>query len=155
VWNNTRPSATIDGPREEQIGWICCGQPSVCGSTPSFAVSDGATALGNPAMPAPSLREKAAIIVGSSARCCSFATTVIYVDRQVLGILAPGLKKEFGWTNTNYSFIVNFLRLGLRHRLFLGSGGSWTGSASGRVFVAVFSIWSVTSLANGLIGPLV
>src|SRR5436309_13964190 len=34
-----------------------------------------------------------------------FATTVNYVDRGVLGVLAPTLEKEIGWTNTEYGDI--------------------------------------------------
>src|SRR5216110_2735064 len=35
-----------------------------------------------------------------------FATTINYVDRQVLGILAPDLQKEIGWSELDYSRIV-------------------------------------------------
>src|SRR6476660_8539208 len=35
-----------------------------------------------------------------------FATTINYVDRQVLGILAPDLQKEVGWTELDYGRIV-------------------------------------------------
>ena len=35
-----------------------------------------------------------------------FATTINYIDRQVFGILAPEMKKIFGWTDTNYTAIV-------------------------------------------------
>jgi ACS family hexuronate transporter-like MFS transporter len=34
-----------------------------------------------------------------------FATTINYVDRGVLGVLAPGLKTEIGWTDTEYGDI--------------------------------------------------
>jgi ACS family hexuronate transporter-like MFS transporter len=34
-----------------------------------------------------------------------FATTVNYVDRSVLGVLAPTLKQKIGWTDTNYGDI--------------------------------------------------
>src|SRR4051812_12401533 len=36
-----------------------------------------------------------------------FATTVNYLDRQVLSLLAPDLSKEFGWTNTDYANITS------------------------------------------------
>src|ERR1700704_3222387 len=32
-----------------------------------------------------------------------FATTVNYLDRQVLRLLAPALSKEFGWSNSDYA----------------------------------------------------
>jgi MFS transporter, ACS family, hexuronate transporter len=35
-----------------------------------------------------------------------FATTINYLDRQVLGLLKPVLEKEFHWTETDYSYIV-------------------------------------------------
>ncbi|HEX3072200.1 MAG TPA: MFS transporter, partial [Ignavibacteriales bacterium] len=35
-----------------------------------------------------------------------FATTINYIDRQVLGILAPVLEKEIGWTEVEYGYIV-------------------------------------------------
>src|SRR6188768_2658850 len=34
------------------------------------------------------------------------ATTINYIDRQVLGILAPDLQKEIGWTELDYGRIV-------------------------------------------------
>jgi len=83
-----------------------------------------------------------------------FATTVIYVDRQVLGILAPGLRSEFGWTNTDYSFIVNsfVLAYAIGYSL-VGRMMDVIGERKG--FILVFGLWSVLSLAHGLIGPLV
>ena len=35
-----------------------------------------------------------------------FATTINYLDRQVLSILAPKLQGEFGWTEVDYGNIV-------------------------------------------------
>jgi len=35
-----------------------------------------------------------------------FATTVNYLDRQVLSLLAPQLSKEFNWSNTDYANIT-------------------------------------------------
>lgn len=35
-----------------------------------------------------------------------FATTINYLDRQVLGLLKPVLEKEFGWSEMDYSYIV-------------------------------------------------
>ncbi|MGM3223697.1 MFS transporter [Dickeya zeae] len=36
-----------------------------------------------------------------------FATTVNYMDRQILGLLAPMLQKDIGWTEIEYSWLVN------------------------------------------------
>lgn len=35
------------------------------------------------------------------------ATTINYMDRQILGLLAPMLQKDIGWTQMEYSWIVN------------------------------------------------
>jgi ACS family hexuronate transporter-like MFS transporter len=35
-----------------------------------------------------------------------FATTINYLDRQVLSLLAPSLSKEFGWSNSDYADIA-------------------------------------------------
>jgi ACS family hexuronate transporter-like MFS transporter len=35
-----------------------------------------------------------------------FATTINYIDRQILGVLAPFLQKDLNWSETDYSFIV-------------------------------------------------
>src|SRR6202000_1824 len=41
-----------------------------------------------------------------------FASTVInYIDRQTLSLLAPFLKREHGWTNTDYANIVVAFRV--------------------------------------------
>ena len=34
------------------------------------------------------------------------ATTINYIDRQVLGILAPILQREIGWSEVEYGYIV-------------------------------------------------
>lgn len=35
-----------------------------------------------------------------------FATTINYIDRQVIGLLKPTLEKEFNWTEIDYGYIV-------------------------------------------------
>jgi ACS family hexuronate transporter-like MFS transporter len=35
-----------------------------------------------------------------------FATTINYIDRQVLGILAPELQKLYGWDEADYGYII-------------------------------------------------
>ena len=41
-----------------------------------------------------------------------FASTVInYIDRQTLSNLAPFLKQDYGWTNTDYAYLVIAFRI--------------------------------------------
>jgi len=35
-----------------------------------------------------------------------FTTTINYIDRQILGILAPELQKIIGWSESEYGYIV-------------------------------------------------
>ena len=44
-----------------------------------------------------------------------FATTINYMDRQVLGILAPTLEKEIGWNEVEYARIVMAFQAGGPH----------------------------------------
>ena len=39
------------------------------------------------------------------------STVVNYLDRQTLSVLAPVLKSEYRWTNTDYSFVIIAFRV--------------------------------------------
>src|SRR5690606_16181821 len=62
------------------------------------------------AVSAPTVPVAAATRVGRYRwRVCAMllaATTINYVDRQVLGVLAPFLQQEIGWTEIGYGYIV-------------------------------------------------
>jgi MFS transporter, ACS family, hexuronate transporter len=83
-----------------------------------------------------------------------FATTINYVDREVLGLLAPRLTKEFAWTERHYSFIVNAFTLAYAVSYTLaGRLMDWIGERKG--FALAVALWSVAAMAHGLISPLV
>src|SRR5665647_475538 len=50
-----------------------------------------------------------------------FATTINYMDRQVLGILAPTLQKEIGWSEAQYGAIISWFTLAYAFG-YLGAG---------------------------------
>src|SRR5437763_15712570 len=82
-----------------------------------------------------------------------FASTVInYLDRQTLSTLAPYLKKEYGWTNTDYADLIIAFRLAysvgqtLCGRL-LDRIGTRRGLTISVLFYSVVSM--LTSLATG------
>src|SRR6476620_7801291 len=50
-----------------------------------------------------------------------FATTINYLDRQVLGILAPTLQRELNWSETDYSAVVSWFTAAYALG-FLGAG---------------------------------
>ena len=79
-----------------------------------------------------------------------FATTINYIDRQVLGILAPTLAREIGWTETDYGDIVSWFSFAYALG-FLGAGpDAWTGSATRQGFAASIVAWSLAAMAHAL-----
>ena len=82
------------------------------------------------------------------------ATTIIYVDRQVWGILAPDLTKEFHWSESDYSFIVNAFTLAYAIGYTLG-GRMMDLVGVRKGFILVFCLWSVAEMMHILVYPLV
>src|SRR5216684_7083125 len=83
-----------------------------------------------------------------------FASTVInYIDRQTLNVLAPYLKAEYHWTNTDFASIVVAFRLAYAFMQFLG-GRVIDALGTRRGLMIAVSWYSamamLTSLAGGL-----
>ena len=82
------------------------------------------------------------------------ASTIInYIDRQTLSLLAPYLKIEYHWTNTDYANIVIAFRVAysLGQTVFgrvMDRIGTRQGLSLTVIFYSFISI--LTSLANGL-----
>ena len=79
-----------------------------------------------------------------------FATTVNYLDRQVLGILAPVLQKSIGWNEAQYGYIVTAFQAayGLSI-LFAGRIMDRIGTRKGYSISVV--IWGLASMAHSLV----
>jgi ACS family hexuronate transporter-like MFS transporter len=83
-----------------------------------------------------------------------FLSTVInYVDRQTLSVLAPYLKKEYAWTNTDYAMIVIAFRVA--YSLGQTAAGRWLDRIGVRQGLSLGVLWysaaaMLTSLAVGL-----
>lgn len=93
------------------------------------------------------------------------ATTINYIDRQVLGILAPTLSGEFGWSETQYGDIVSWFsfayafgflgvgrlldRIGVRWGL-AASIVTWSLAAMGHAFARTATGFSIARAALGL-----
>jgi MFS transporter, ACS family, hexuronate transporter len=82
-----------------------------------------------------------------------FASTVInYIDRQTLSILAPYLKQDFHWTNTDYANILICFRVAYSlGQSLCGRGIDRIGTKRGlTISVLWYSVVSIcTSLASG------
>jgi ACS family hexuronate transporter-like MFS transporter len=78
-----------------------------------------------------------------------FATTINYVDRTVLGLLAPMLQIRIGWNEAQYGYIVTAFQvsyaLGL---LVMGPLVDRLGSRIG--YAIAIAIWSVSAMAHSL-----
>jgi MFS transporter, ACS family, aldohexuronate transporter len=79
-----------------------------------------------------------------------FATTINYVDRQVLGLLAPMLQTKIGWNEIQYGYIVTAFQaayaIGL---LFMGGLIDRIGTRIG--YALSIAIWSLSAMAHALV----
>lgn len=77
-----------------------------------------------------------------------FATTINYIDRQVIAILAPDLQKLFNWSEMDYSLLIMSFQgayaLGL---LFVGRLLDHIGTKTGYSLAVVF--WSLAAMFHG------
>jgi ACS family hexuronate transporter-like MFS transporter len=76
-----------------------------------------------------------------------FATTVNYLDRQVLSLLAPDLSKEFGWNNSDYANITAIFQFVYAiSMLFAGRIIDKLGTKSGYTWAII--IWSIGAIVH-------
>ena len=82
-----------------------------------------------------------------------FATTVNYLDRQVLSLLAPDLSKEFGWSNTDYANITSVFQFVYAiSMLFAGRLIDRLGTKAG--FTMAIIIWSIGAIMHAAAVPI-
>ena len=78
------------------------------------------------------------------------ATTINYMDRQVIGILAPSLQRVIGWNDIQYGYIVTAFQaayaLGL---LFMGVLIDRLGTRIGYALCVV--LWSLAAMGHALV----
>jgi ACS family hexuronate transporter-like MFS transporter len=79
-----------------------------------------------------------------------FATTINYVDRAVLGVLAPTLRTEIGWTDQEYGYISAAFTLAYAIGfLFAGWFIDKVGTRYG--YAIYLTIWSLAAAAHALV----
>lgn len=76
-----------------------------------------------------------------------FATTVNYLDRQVISLLKPILEKEFSWTETDYSNIVIAFQFAYAIGL-LGFGRIIDKIGTKLGYALSLTVWSFASIAH-------
>ena len=77
------------------------------------------------------------------------ATTINYIDRQVLGILAPTLQRELRWSESDYGAIVSWFSLAYGFGL-LGMGRVLDAIGTRRGFSMAIVVWSVAAMGHAL-----
>ena len=76
-----------------------------------------------------------------------FATTINYLDRQVLSLLAPTLSAEFNWSNTDYANIAaTFQFVYAISMLFAGRVIDRMGTK--RAYVLAIVVWSIGAVGH-------
>ncbi len=78
-----------------------------------------------------------------------FATTINYLDRQVISLLKGTLEKEFSWTETDYSNIVIAFQFSYAIGM-LGVGRLIDSLGSKKGYVLSIFLWSIASIAHAL-----
>ncbi|WP_448518937.1 MFS transporter [Rhodoflexus sp.] len=78
-----------------------------------------------------------------------FATTINYIDRQVIGILAPVLQSEIGWNEIDYSRIV--MAFQIAYAIGMASTGYFLDRFGTRIgFAVAIVVWSVAGMGHAL-----
>jgi MFS transporter, ACS family, hexuronate transporter len=76
-----------------------------------------------------------------------FATTINYLDRQVLSLLAPKLSEEFGWSNSDYANITAVFQFVYAiSMLFAGRIIDKLGTKNG--FILAITVWSLGAMMH-------
>jgi ACS family hexuronate transporter-like MFS transporter len=79
-----------------------------------------------------------------------FATTINYIDRQVLGVLAPYLQPIIGWNEIQYGYIVTSFQAAYAVGLLLVGGViDRLGARIG--YAIAISIWSLAAMGHALV----
>ena len=77
------------------------------------------------------------------------ATTILYIDRSALGILAPDLQKSIGWNEEQYGFINTLFMLAYAV-CFLVMGKLIDSIGTRKGYLLSIGIWSVATLSHAL-----
>ena len=76
-----------------------------------------------------------------------FATTINYVDRQVLSILAKTLETKIGWDSIQYGYITSAFQAAYAVGL-LGAGRVMDRLGTRKGFAIAITVWSIAAMAH-------
>lgn len=76
-----------------------------------------------------------------------FATTINYIDRQVIGILKPFIADDLGWSEADYGYIVTAFQIA--YAIGLVSTGRFLDKYGTRIgYLWAIIIWSIAGMAH-------
>ena len=78
-----------------------------------------------------------------------FATTINYIDRQILGLLAPMLQRDLGWNEQQFADIVSWFTAAYALG-FLVAGRIMDRIGTRKGFAGAIVIWSISAMAHAL-----
>ena len=78
------------------------------------------------------------------------ATTLLYIDRAALGIMAPYLQDKIGWSEKQYGFITSSFMIGYAI-CFLIMGRLIDRFGSRKGYAISMGLWSIAQLAHALV----
>ena len=79
------------------------------------------------------------------------ATSINYVDRQIIGVLKPTLQFEFGWTESSYSDVVFWFQAAYALG-YLGFGRVIDKIGARLGYAAVVALWTAAHVAHAFVG---
>lgn len=76
-----------------------------------------------------------------------FATTINYIDRQVLGVLAPDLQRQLGWSEIDYGYIVTAFQAA--YAIGLLCAGAIIDRLGTRIgYALAVALWSIAAMSH-------
>lgn len=76
-----------------------------------------------------------------------FATTINYIDRQVLGVLAPDLQRQLGWNEIEYGYIVTAFQAA--YAIGLLCAGAIIDRLGTRIgYALAVAVWSIAAMSH-------
>ena len=81
------------------------------------------------------------------------ATSINYVDRQIIGVLKPTLQLEFGWTESSYGDVVFWFQAAYALG-YLGFGRVIDKIGARLGYAAIVALWTAAHIAHALVSSI-
>jgi ACS family hexuronate transporter-like MFS transporter len=120
-------------------------------SEPSTATAASISAPGSPpGAEAQVLRPQTSHVRWTICAMLFCATSINYMDRQVLGILASTLQHDIGWTEAQYGYIISAFQFA--YAIGLVAAGRLVDKLGCRLgYVLVMGVWSLAAMGHALV----